>query len=99
MVQLNAPRTIVVGEPFSFAFESEERVSGRLRLTAGKEAVPFTLERPDRNETGPTHRIRGKKGTFRILDWGEHPLGTELVLRFEGAKLWLMVGERADTPE
>lgn len=91
-MKLNAPKTIVLGEPFPFAFESEERVAGRLRLTAGTDVVPFDLERPDRTERATTHRIRGRQGTFRILDWGEHEVGTELVLRFEGAKLWLTVG-------
>ena len=95
MIELNAPRTIVVGESFPFAFTAETRLSGRLRLTSGTEAVPFVLEREDRvNERSPSHRIRGKQGAFRISDWGDFPTGTELVLRFEGAKLWLTVGEK-----
>jgi hypothetical protein len=93
MVELNAPTTIRCGEPFSFAFKADSRVAGRLRLTSGTDLVPFTLKRPDREpETAESHRIRGRQGTFTLSDFGDHPTGTELVLRFEGAKLWLTVG-------
>ncbi len=97
MVELIAPRTIALGRPFSFTFRSDERIAGRLRLTAGTEAVPFVLERPGREAVrSDGHRIRGKEGSYRILDWGEHPVGSELVLRFEGRKLWLEVVASVD---
>jgi hypothetical protein len=100
MVEIVAKRTIVLGEPFDVAFRSEHRVSGRLRLTAGTEALSFVLERADREPvSGSGPRIRGKSGSFRIRDWGEHEPGAELVLRFEGAKLWLTVVALDDDDE
>ena len=52
----------------------------------------FRLERDgELSEPADQHRVRGRKGELRIVDWGEHPVGTELVLRFEGAKVWLKV--------
>lgn len=92
MIELTAPRTIHLGTPFPFAFRADARVAGRLRLTSGDDLVPFTLEREGRDpSTDTAHRIRGREGSFVIRDWGEHPAGTELVLRFEGQKLWLTV--------
>jgi len=92
LVELIAPRQIILGQPFNFSFRSEARVAGRLRLTAGKDAVEFTLDRGDRPpETSAGHRLRGKQGSFQISNWGEHEVGAELVLRFEGQKLWLTV--------
>ncbi|MCB9693083.1 MAG: hypothetical protein H6736_14835 [Alphaproteobacteria bacterium] len=92
MVELIAPILLTVGEPFTFAFRADTRVAGRLRLTSGTDALVFTLEAQGREPaTADTHRIRGKEGSFVIRDWGEHPSGTELVLRFEGRKLWLKV--------
>ena len=96
MVELTAPDTIVVGHPFTISFRSETRVSGRLRITAGTDAISFVLDREDRPaEAATAHRVRGKTGTFVIRDWGDHPVGSELVVRFEGAKKWLTVGESA----
>lgn len=93
MIELVAPQTLTVGQPFLVAFRSDTRVAGRLRLTAGTELVPFVLEREGRApERATTHRVRGKEGSFRVLDWGDHAEGTELVLRFEGAKVWMTVG-------
>lgn len=93
MVELMAPTTLTPGEAFTFGFRADQRVAGRLRLTAGTDLVPFTLHREGKEPTtGTTHRIRGREGSFSISDWGDHPAGTELVLRFEGAKLWLTVG-------
>ena len=92
MLQLEAPETIVPGQPFTVRFQSETRVSGRLRLTHGTESLPFTLDREGREAVrsdGP--RVRGKQGELVISDWGDHAPGTELVLRFEGAKVWLTV--------
>lgn len=92
MIELVAPNTIHLGAPFPFAFKADERVAGRLRLTSGEDLVPFTLEREGRDPvTDTTHRLRGREGSFVIRDWGEHAVGTELVLRFEGRKLWLKV--------
>ncbi len=92
VIQLNGEATIVLGQPFTVSFESEHRVSGRLRLTSGKEALSFVLERQGKEPvTGTGPRVRGKSGSLVIRDWGEHEAGTELVLRFEGAKLWLTV--------
>lgn len=93
MIELVAPQTLTVGQPFLVAFRSPTRVAGRLRLTAGTELVPFVLEREGREPVkSTTHRVRGKEGSFRIADWGDHADGTELVLRFEGAKVWMTVG-------
>ena len=92
MVELTAPDTILVGHPFTVGFRSDTRVAGRIRITAGTEAISFVLERGDRPpESSAAHRVRGKQGTFRVRDWGEHPEGAELVLRFEGAKKWMTV--------
>ena len=91
-MQLYAPSIIVPGQPIIASFEAEQRVSGRLRLTLDTEAIEFTLEREGRDpvrSNGP--RLRGKQASFAISDWGEHRSGTELVLRFEGAKVWLTV--------
>ncbi len=41
-------------------------------------------------------RVRGRQGSYTIRDWGEHPVGAELVLRFEGAKRWLKVAAAAE---
>ena len=91
-MKLTAPNTLIAGEPFAFSFESETRVAGRLRLTAGTDLVSFTLTREGREPAaGTTHRIRGRSGGGEISDWGDHPEGTELVLRFEGAKVWMTV--------
>ncbi len=43
MIELVAPETLVLGQPFVFSFRSETRVAGRIRLTSGTEAVEFTL--------------------------------------------------------
>ncbi|MBT3219159.1 MAG: hypothetical protein HN348_08715 [Proteobacteria bacterium] len=92
MVKLIAPETVIIGEPFTVTFSSESRVAGRLRLTSGTEALPFVLDRGVRlEERAPGHRVRGKQGSFQILEWGEPTAGTEIVLRFEGAKAWIKV--------
>lgn len=92
MIRLTAPEEITSGQPIPVAFEADERVAGRVRITAGETALPFRLERGDRiSDPAPGHRVRGRRGNFRILDWGEHAAGTELVLRFEGAKVWMTV--------
>lgn len=92
MIELVAPPRIAVGQPISVAYRADARLAGRVRLTSGTALVPFTLVREGREpSTGTTHRIRGKEGVFEIRDWGEHPAGTELVLRFEGAKVWMTV--------
>ena len=84
MIELRAPSEIVLGQPFEVSFSAEERVAGRLRITAGKDEVPFVLERVDREPVrAARHRVRGRSGEFVIRDWGEHPPGAELVLRFE----------------
>ena len=96
MVELTTPENIVVNQPIPVAFQSESRVAGRVRLTKGTEALPITVVREGKEPisgTGP--RIRGKSGQFHITDWGEHEVGTELVLRFEAAKVWLTVVEPA----
>ena len=57
MIALTAPDTIVLGQPFTFSFTSETRVAGRIRLTAGTEAVSFVLERDGRPpESGTSPR-------------------------------------------
>jgi hypothetical protein len=92
VVELVAPNVITVGEPFLVAFEAQERVAGRLRITAGTEAIEFTLVREGREPArGTAHRVRGRSGSFQVRDWGEHAPGSELVLRFEGAKVWMTV--------
>jgi len=100
LVELVAPNTITLGEPFLVAFRSDTRVAGRLRLTAGTEAIPFVLEREGKEPTKSAgHRVRGKEGSFRILDWGDHEVGSELVLRFEGAKVWMSVAGPGEGPQ
>ena len=92
MIELVAGPNIVVGQPIHVAFKSDHRVSGRLRLTAGKDALTFLLEREGKDpETSAGPRVRGKSGAMVLRDWGEHAVGVELVLRFEGAKCWLKV--------
>jgi hypothetical protein len=92
MVELQAPQTVASGVPFLFAFTSPTRVSGRLRLTAGTEAVAFILTKGEQVfEKSAGHRIRGKQGSFQVSDWGEHEPETEVVLRFEGAKAWIKI--------
>ena len=92
MVRLNAPTNIPNGEPFLVAYKADERVAGRLRITAGKDTISFTLLQDGKEpRTGDGHRIRGREGAFTVADWGDHVPGTELVLRFEGAKLWMTV--------
>lgn len=92
MIELLAPERIVVGQPIDFSFRSDHRVSGRLRLTSGEEALTFTLERPGKDPvTDNNPRVRGKEGGGRITEWGKPLPGTELVLRFEGAKAWMLV--------
>ncbi len=97
MIEVVAPEEIVVGKPFEVSFSAEQRVSGRLRLTAGTEELSFTLtvlgdDGPTKEPaTGSSHRVRGKTGRFLVSDWGEHAVGDELVLRFEGVKRWMKV--------
>jgi hypothetical protein len=93
MVTLTCPDHLTLGEPISVAFEATERVAGRVRLTSGTEALTFRLERaPDQlGDPAAGHRVRGRKGSFRIVEWGDHPVGTELVLRFEAEKKWMTV--------
>ncbi len=90
---MEAPEQITNGMPIPFSFTSVTRVSGRVRLTLGTEALSFRLERGEGELSAPSsgHRVRGKTGAFKIVDWGEHSVGTELVLRFEGRKVWMKV--------
>lgn len=94
--ELKAPEQIFIGAPIVFSYSSDNRVSGRLRLTAGTNAVTFRLQKEGGDlgepDTGP--RIRGKSGTYAMSDWGEHEVGAELVLRFEGRKQWMKVTEK-----
>ena len=91
--ELHAPGAITIGQPISFEFSSSTRVSGRVRLTAGPEALPFRLIKAgaERSDRATGHRVRGKTGAYQIVDWGVHEAGTELVLRFEGRKIWMTV--------
>ena len=91
--ELHAPEKITLGRPIAFRFSSETRVSGRVRLTAGTNALPFRLQRAggEVGELASSHRVRGKTGAFQIVDWGTHEAGVELVLRFEGRKVWMRV--------
>ena len=94
--ELKAPEQIFVGAPIVFSYSSDNRVSGRLRLTAGTEAVMFRLQKEgaDAGEPDAGPRVRGKSGTFAISDWGQHEVGAELVLRFEGRKVWMKVTDQ-----
>ena len=69
------------------------RIAGRIRLTLGTEALSFRLSGAEGEPSEPSagHRVRGKTGDYRITEWGQHPAGTELVLRFEGRKIWMKV--------
>jgi len=91
--ELIAPETITLGSPIAFSFTSVTRLSGRVRLTSGTEVVSFRLEKApgDLSAPAPGHRVRGKTGAYSIHDWGEHAVGAELVLRFEGRKVWMKV--------
>lgn len=93
MIHLNAPAEITVGEPISMSYEADSRVAGRIRLTHGTELVSFRLAREGQpaSEPATAHRVRGRAGAFVLSEWGEFPAGTELVLRFEGAKVWMTV--------
>ena len=91
--ELFAPEHIQCGDAIVFGFTSDTRVSGRVRLTLGTEALPFKLDKDGTvSELGTGHRLRGKSGSCAIVEWGDHPAGTELVLRFEGKKIWMTVG-------
>lgn len=96
MVKLTAPQIITPGQPIHVAYEADARVAGRVRLTAGTELVPYVLSRPGHpaTEVGTAHRVRGRQGQFTLTDWGTHAAGAELVLRFEGAKAWMTVGDQ-----
>ena len=91
--ELTAPDTITVGTPIAFSFTSLTRVSGRIRLTSGTDAIAFRLATSPDEISAPSagHRVRGKAGEYQIIDWGEHESGVELVLRFEGKKAWMKV--------
>lgn len=92
MIELLAPQVVQSGQPFSFAFRSDTRVSGRLRLTSGTVAIAFVLTKGEKvYDHSDSHRIRGKEGSFQVSCWGSHPVGEEVVLRFEGAKAWIKV--------
>ena len=92
MVELVSQKNIPLNEPFSVSFRSEDRVAGRVRLTKGTDPLTFTLVREGKEPvTSAGPRVRGRQGSFEIRDWGTHEVGTELVLRFEAAKLWLTV--------
>lgn len=99
MIEVAAPEEIVCGQPFEVSYTSATRVAGRLRLTRDTELVSFTLTPlgdggPIKEPvTGTAHRVRGRSGRFSIRDWGDHPVGCELVLRFEGVKRWMRVVE------
>ena len=45
-VVLSAPEQIATGTPIPFSFSSQTRVSGRVRLTHGTEALSFRPKRP-----------------------------------------------------
>ena len=91
--EFSAPEQITSGVPIWFSYSSEFRVSGRIRLTLGTEALSFRLGGEDSQLSEPSAgpRIRGKSGKYSIVDWGDHAVGTELVLRFEGKKVWMTV--------
>lgn len=92
MIQLTAPERIENGKPIHATYQADSRVAGRLRLTLGTDALEFTLSREGRDPvTSAGPRVRGRSGAFVITDWGDHASGTELVLRFEGAKCWMVV--------
>jgi len=92
MIELTAPESICNGEPIHVAFSAGERVSGRLRLTAGDTALAFTLKREGREPvTSDGPRVRGRSGALVLVGWPEQPVGSELVVRFEGAKCWIRV--------
>jgi hypothetical protein len=92
MIDLHAPETIDNGAPLHVRFEAEGRVSGRLRLTAGTEALEFTLLREGRDPVrGTDPRVRGRSGELVLTEWAEQPVGSEIVVRFEGAKRFVRV--------
>ena len=92
MIELNAPETVSNGKPIHVTFTADQRVSGRLRLTAGDDALTFTLLREGRDPvTGDGPRVRGREGELVLTDWPEQPVDSELVVRFEGAKAWVKV--------
>lgn len=92
MIELTAPETIQNGKPIHVHYRADQRIAGRLRLTAGTENLPFTLQREGRDPVqGDSPRIRGREGDLVMSDWPEQPVDTELVVRFEGAKCWVRV--------
>ena len=92
LITITAPSAARLGEPIPFEWKSPSRIAGRLRLTSGRDRVTFRLERDGTlSEPADQHRVRGRSGQYRIVAWGEHPVGSELVLRFEGVKVWLKV--------
>lgn len=91
-MQLTADETVENGKPIHVRFESEARVAGRLRLTHGTDALTFTLLREGRDPVrGDGPRVRGRSGELVITEWGSVDAGEELVVRFEGEKVWVRV--------
>ena len=91
-MQLKADETVENGKPIHVRFEAEERVAGRLRLTHGTETLTFTLLREGRDPVrGDGPRVRGRAGELVLTEWGTVEPGDELVVRFEGEKVWIRV--------
>ncbi len=92
MIELDVPETIENGTPLHVQFKADSRLSGRLRLTAGTEALEFTLLREGRDPVrGSDPRVRGRSGALVLTEWAEQPVGSEIVVRFEGAKAFVRV--------
>lgn len=91
-MELTADETVENGKPIHIRYRADDRVSGRLRLTHGTERLTFTLQREGKEPVrGDGPRIRGKEGELVLSDWGTVEPGDELVVRFEGEKVWVRV--------
>ena len=40
---------------------------------------------------GSDPRVRGRSGALVLTEWAEQPVGSEIVVRFEGAKAFVRV--------
>lgn len=91
-MQLTADETVENGKPIHVRYSSEQRVSGRIRLTHGTERLTFTLLREGKEPVrGDGPRVRGREGELVLSEWGSVAPGEELVVRFEGEKAWVRV--------
>ncbi len=82
-MKLTIPSTVRRGMSFEVGFRATGRVDVRVRLRAGEEDQTFALRRSAdrRSEPAKAHRVRARSGLYTIEDWGDHPAGTQIIVR------------------